>query len=152
MTISVSARMNATEAYNKLTAMELRSKNFMPIFEKVRMMLQAANAENFGLGGLPAGVWAPLSPTYAAWKSINFPGAPPMVRTGRLFKSLVDLRGPENSIRSTSATFGTDVDYAKFHQYGTTKMPKRKIVFQPAGFATKTSEDMAAWVAHGEVA
>lgn len=151
MSINISARMNAREAYNKLAGMELRSKNFMPIFEKTRLMLQSANAANFGSDGLPVGGWVPLSPIYGAWKAINFPGAPPMVRTGRLFKSLVDLRGPENSIRSTSATFGTDVEYAKFHQYGTTKMPKRKIVFEPAGFAIKASEDMAAWVAHGEV-
>jgi phage gpG-like protein len=144
MSFDMSARMNAQEAYDKLAAMELRSKNFFPIFEKVLTDASGGgNAENFGLGGLPAGGWAPLSPVYGAWKAIRFPGAPPMVRTGRLFASLIDLRGPENSIRPKSATFGTEVEYAKFHQYGTTKMPKRKIVFEPVGFSLKTSEDMA---------
>lgn len=151
MAVKVKASMDAKEAYKKLLAMETRSKNFMPIFEKARLALQLANASNFALGGLPSGGWAPLDPQYASWKAINFPGAPPMVRTGRLFQSLVDLRGPANSVRPMSATFGTTVEYAKFHQYGTTKMPKRQVVFEPVGFAKKTSEDMAAWVAHGEI-
>jgi len=149
--IRITASMRAEQAYAKLTSMETRSKNFMPVFEKARLALQLANAENFALGGLPSGGWKPLDPQYAAWKSINFPGRPPMVRTGRLFASLADLRGSPNSIRPTSATFGTDVEYAKFHQYGTTKMAKRKVIFEPIGFAKKTSEDLASWIAHGEV-
>jgi phage gpG-like protein len=52
---------------------------------------------------------------------------------------------------NTSMSVGTTVEYAKFHQYGTTKMPKRKIVFEPAGFAKKVGADAAAWVARGEV-
>lgn len=151
MSLRINASMNASEAYKKLIAMEARSKNFMPVFEKARLVLEAANVANFSLGGLPSGGWRPLDAGYASWKAVNFPGAPIMVRTGRLFRSVADLRGPANSIRPRSATFGTDVEYAKFHQYGTTKMPKRQVIFEPVGFATKTSEDMAAWVAHGEV-
>jgi len=151
MPVRINASMDASRAYKKLFAMEARSKNFMPVFEKARLELQAANAANFALGGLPAGGWKPLDASYAAWKAINFPGSPPMVRTGRLFRSLTDLRGPANSIRPTSATFGTDVEYAKFHQYGTTKMAKRQIIFEPIGFAKKTSENLAAWIADGEV-
>jgi len=48
-------------------------------------------------------------------------------------------------------TLGTKVEYAKFHQYGTTKMPKRKIIFEPAGFAEKYANDAADWVVDGQV-
>jgi phage gpG-like protein len=44
---------------------------------------------------------------------------------------LGNLRGAPNEINRTQANFGTNVKYAKFHQYGTTKMPKREIVFVP---------------------
>jgi phage gpG-like protein len=52
---------------------------------------------------------------------------------------------------NTSMSVGTSVEYAKFHQYGTSKMPKRKIVFEPLGFAKKVGNDAGAWVARGEL-
>jgi hypothetical protein len=50
------------------------------------------------------------------------------------------------------ATFGTKVEYAKFHQYGTTKMPKRKVVYEPLGFASRLGEVAATYVCHGNTA
>jgi phage gpG-like protein len=55
-----------------------------------------------------------------------------------------------NKIEKLSATFGTDVEYAKFHQYGTTKMPARKIVFEPAGFKRELNEKMVDYVVNGK--
>jgi len=140
------------EVQTKLTAMELRSTNFAPVFAKAKAELSAASASNFALGGLPSGGWAPLSPQYAAWKLARFPGAPPLVRTGRLAASL--FGGTADSIFSVTPTkmqVGTRLEYAKFHQYGTTKMPKRKLVFEPAGFAKSVGSSSAAWIANGEL-
>lgn len=140
------------EVEAKLIAMQLRSTNFSPVFAKAKLELSAASASNFSLGGLPSGGWSPLSPQYAAWKLTRFPGAPPLVRSGRLAASLSG--GTADSIFSVTPTkmqIGTRLEYAKFHQYGTTKMPKRKIVFEPAGFAKSVGSSSASWIAKGEI-
>jgi phage gpG-like protein len=64
-------------------------------------------------------------------------------------RSLTNLFGPPNDIDATSARFGTKVEYAKFHQYGTTKMPARKIIFEPRGFANDLASKAASYVANG---
>lgn len=141
------------EVEAKLIAMQLRTTNFAPVFTKAKAQLSAASASNFSLGGLPSGGWAPLSPQYAAWKMVRFPGTPPLVRTGRLAASLSGQTTDSIfSVTPTKMQIGTRLEYAKFHQYGTTKMPKRKVVFEPAGFAQSVGSSSASWVAKGQIA
>lgn len=118
-----------------LDDMDRRSKNFKPVFRKAEEYLERANAANFTTLGLPVGGWKPLDAQYGAWKATNFPGMPPMRKSGELFQSLTNLNNSAKSVGLTTAEFGTKVEYAKFHQYGTNKMPKRKIVFEPPRFA-----------------
>lgn len=127
-------------AMKRLAAMQLRAKNLQPVFEYARVQLRNANAANFTTGGLPSGGWEPRRGTQP-W--------PLMIRTGKLMKSLTSLFGPPNEVSGTSAEFGTRVEYAKFHQYGTTKMPARKVVFEPAGFARDIASKAAGFVANG---
>ena len=115
----------------KLDEMQARSEDFRITFEYARLLLSRANAENFTTGGLPVGGWRPRAQA-AEW--------PIMRKTGHLMESLIDLRGVPNEIRPKSATFGTAVDYAGFHQTGTTRMASRKIVFEPRGFAREVGE------------
>lgn len=140
------------ETQASLTAAFLRSKNFAPLFVKAKAEISAMNTANFALGGLPSGGWAPLDAGYGAWKATRFPGMPPMVKTGKLLASMTG-NSPDSlfSVTPTSMSIGTKVEYAKFHQYGTTKMPKRKLVFEPAGFAEKYANDAADWVVDGQV-
>ena len=135
----------------KMGLMALRAQAFNPVFVKAKAELHLANSSNFASNGLLVGGWSPLDAEYAAWKMSRFPGAPPMIRTGRLFASLAGANASSFRMTNTSMSVGTTVEYAKFHQYGTTKMPKRKIVFEPAGFAKSVGADAAAWVARGEV-
>ena len=128
------------DAMSRLMYMKLRAKNFRPILEYGRTRLQLANSENFSTGGLPSGGWAPRRRP-EPW--------PLMIRTGSLMRSLVNLFGPPNDIDLTSARFGTKVEYAKFHQYGTRYMPARKIVFEPRGFASDLASKAASYVANG---
>lgn len=67
------------------------------------------------------GTWEPLSNEYAAWKAANYPGAPILVASGDLRRSLVDQgsKGNVRRIERDSAEWGTDIFYAKFHQMGT---------------------------------
>lgn len=130
--IKIDVDMDGTLAM--LEGMDERSKSFIPVFERARLRLQAANAENFTSSGLPVGGWSPRTRRYA-WAIMR--------RTGDLMGSLTSLRGAPNQIRPTSAQFGTDVEYAKFHQSGTRRMAKRQIVFEPKGFAHQVGSDAA---------
>jgi phage gpG-like protein len=134
MGVHIDIDVDLGNVMEELTAMEARAENFIPVFERARFRLAAANAENFASGGMPVGGWAPRTRRYA-W--------PILRRTGDLMGSLTTLRGAPNEIRPTSAQFGTNVDYAPFHQNGTRKMAKRQIVYEPDGFARAVGQDAA---------
>jgi phage gpG-like protein len=140
--VRVDIDCDAGKAIARLTAMMNRSQNFTPVFIEARRMLERANEQNFTTGGLPVGTWKARKGAYA-W--------PLMIRTGRLFSSLASMRGAPNVITPMEAHFGTNVEYAKFHQYGTTKMAKRKIVFDPPGFSREIGEKAASFVIRGRM-
>lgn len=137
MSIDIRIDVNASRAIIKMEQMAERAKDFRPVFRWAKRELGLMNGQNFAQNGLPVGGWSPLNPQYAEWKSRNYPGRPDMVISKKLFNSLRNLNGPANRINKLTAEFGTDVEYAKFHQYGTNKMPKRQIVYEPAGFADR---------------
>jgi phage gpG-like protein len=150
-TTTIKIKVDAKKAIARMIAMKKRANDMRPVLWRAKQWLRFANEENFRQAGLPSGGWSPLDPQYGAWKRMHEPGAGTMVRTGRLFRSLSSLDGPANRIDLMDATFGTTVEYAKFHQYGTTKMPKRKVVYEPVGFASRFGEVAATYVAHGNV-
>lgn len=123
-----------SSAQRLLRGMQRRSGNFRPVFLDARRMLEQSNVENFTSSGLPVGGWAPRK-QQVAW--------PLMIRTGKLFTSLTNLRGAPNDIGLRSAVFGTKVEYAKFHQNGTRHMPKRLVVFEPVGFKARLGKRAA---------
>ena len=141
--IRINIECDADEAIKFLDGMIDRSQNFTVVFQWAKRYLARANSENFTSGGLPVGGWSLLKPKYSAWKAVRFPGMPLMQQTGKLFRDLASLNGSPNEINLTSATFGTRIEYAKFHQYGTTRMPKREIVFEPPLFARELAEKAA---------
>jgi len=142
MKVKIDIDCDAAGVIRHLQAMQARAGNFAPVFRDARTQLEKANAENFTTGGLPVGGWDPRKRDYA-W--------PIMRRTGRLFSSLTNLRGATNVITDDYAQFGTNVEYAKFHQYGTEKMPARKIVFNPTGFSQETARKALRWVTRGDL-
>lgn len=151
MSISIRITVDARRAIKRMKDMAKRAENFKPVFRWAKKELELANAANFTSQGLPVGGWSPLKPQYAAWKAVHFPGAPMLIQDGKLFRSLTQMNGPASSIGRKEATFGTSVEYAKFHQYGTTKMAKRKIVYEPAGFASQLALLAAKHVADGGI-
>lgn len=132
--VNISIEVDMAEVLAKLEAMSARSQDFRPVLKDAKRTLAAANASNFDTGGMFVGGWSPRRDEYA-W--------PILRETGALEASLTSLDGPPNRIGLTSAVFGTDVEYAKFHQTGTTKMASRKIVFEPRGFASGVAENAA---------
>lgn len=145
--------IDVSEVKKKLDSMEDRSKDLRPVWRYAKKELEVAFSANFLSGGnLVPGGWAPLDRGYAAWKSVNHPGARKLVIDGTLFRSVADLDDPAvNKIEKRSAQFGTNVEYAKFHQYGTSKMPARQIIFEPIGFRRDISEKIENYVANGVI-
>ncbi len=124
-----------------------RIEHHKPSFGYAKERLKLANAGNFASNGLPVGGWKPLNPEYSSWKAVNFPGSGPMVQNGNLMSSLMKLTDrTANSTSDMSAEFGTSVEYARFHQYGTTKMPKRQIVYVPNEFPNDLASKMAKYI------
>jgi len=113
--------------------------DFGPVFKEAREDLKTLWKNNFLQNGLPAGGWKPLDAEYGSWKSVHFPGKTPMIRSGKLFQSLSDLRGNPNKIDKKEATFGTNIKYAEFHQSGTRNMPARPVVFVTEQYERKLS-------------
>lgn len=149
---SIKITVDAKKAIARMVVMKKRANDMRPVLWRAKQWLRFANEENFRQAGLPSGGWSPLDPEYSAWKNLREPGAGTMIRTGRLFRSLTSLDASPNKIGVMEATFGTKVEYAKFHQYGTTKMPKRKVVYEPLGFASRFGEVAATYVCHGNTA
>ncbi len=150
--VRVRVKIDIDDVIDKLDDVRDRMEDFRPLFLYAKERLQLANAENFTANGLPSGGWRPLSPRTHAWKVVHYPGAPAMINTGTLFRSLVDLNSSgANVIEKQRATYGTDVKYAKFHQYGTINMPKRQIVFTPAGFERDLAEKCKKYIVHGAI-
>lgn len=109
-----------------------RSDDATPAWEALASRFVAAERAQFASqGGYGSGGWAPLAPSYAAWKSRHFPGQPILRATGNLFESLTE--GPAvRRIEPHDAWFGTDVGYAGFHQRGD-GVPRRRPIELPEG-------------------
>lgn len=152
----VRINVKSDEAQDRLEGMLDRMKDFGPVLRHAGEKLERAYSENFTtMGSMSAkamlgGAWPPLDPQYAAWKAQRYPGAPPMIATGKLFRSLADLtKGPVNYVGDTTAEFGVIGKIPKFHQYGTENMPARKIIFVPRDFDREMGKAIARYVKHG---
>lgn len=94
-----------------------------PVFEQ-EMQDQFASEGR----GPNAGAWAPLSEQYARWKEEHYPGQPILQREGTLHEALTSSGSPfaKRVISGDTFDFGTvGVEYASFHQLGTSRMPAR---------------------------
>jgi hypothetical protein len=63
--------------------------------------------------------WSRLTPSYAKWKSLHFPGEPILTRTGAMLgASYIFTRGPNKFL--VKSTY-----YGAYNQFGTRKMVSR---------------------------
>mgnify|MGYP000943539208 CR=1 FL=1 len=100
--------------------------DFRPVWEDIDELLRAITEEQFDTEG--QGEWEPLSPTYAAWKAVHYPGKSMLRREDRLIDSLTRETG--DSVREFEALqmkWGTKVPYAQYHQQGR-GVPQRRVV------------------------
>lgn len=77
------------------------------------------------------GDWAPLSPAYAEWKAIHYPGRKILEREGDLRESLFgpDARYSVRRIDRDGGEWGTNAPYARYHQFSKrATLPRRQVV------------------------
>lgn len=65
--------------------------------------------------------WAALNPQYEYWKRLNYPGRGILVKGGDM------QQGFRYNVVGNSMELTNIAGYAKYHQSGTSKMPKRQI-------------------------
>lgn len=124
----------------KLGVLADQVKDLSGAWPKIHDYLSETTAKQFRAEGAgPRGKWEALSdnPTgkgYASRKAIAFPGAPILVRTGAMKRSLLEADDPWHVFRraALSMEFGTRMNrrgapYPRFHQSGTSKMPQRPV-------------------------
>jgi len=117
-------------------------KDLRPAFWDITKLFWDIEKQQFNTeGGYGSGGWKGLSPNYEAWKARNYPGKPILQRTGRMMSSLTGQTGDTiKELNPMSLRLGTSVNYAIYHQEGTSRgLPKRKPI-------QLTEQDKRNWV------
>lgn len=137
----------ADDASEYLDDVRRRMKDLRPVWPRLQASLKAYTIGNFTAQGLPSGGWKPLDAEYASWKATRFPGAPMLVQTGQLFRKVSE--GPKLDGGARTAHFSFTGKIARFHQYGTTKMPARPILFAPDVWVDEVQEQIGDYIIGG---
>lgn len=107
--------------------------DFRPLWPRLEEVFHGIELEQFGTEGAAGrhGGWPGLKEPYKSRKSHLFPGAPILVRSGRLRESLTQAGASGAIVDASSPTrlkLGTSVPYALWHQLGTLRMQMRRVV------------------------
>lgn len=114
--------------HRSLVGYERAARDLGPAFDNIHEFLLHQEELQFASEGVQGGTkWVPLSPRYAAWKRVHYPGMPILTRTGRLRASLTRAHDPDHIFTTSPGTliFSSRVPYGKYHQFGTRFMPPR---------------------------
>lgn len=130
-TIDINLKVKPNSTIKHMVAMRRRAaKGFKKEFEWTHRRLEEQMEKRFETNAY--GTWKPVSPRTAKWKIEDGYGAQGvLVRTEALKNSLTveNARGAIREIGLFRMKFGTDIPYAKFHQYGD-GVPKRVLIPQ----------------------
>lgn len=103
-------------------------KDLRPIWDDVAKEFYRIEDEQFATeGGHSGNPWKPLSAKYEKWKESKIPAQMILEWDGTLKHSLTGPRS-KGSIRidePDSFAIGSSIPYARYHQQGTAKMPRR---------------------------
>jgi phage gpG-like protein len=132
-----------------------RAGDVSPAFDRIIDLWVDETAEQFATEGAHAsGGWAPLAQSTLRRKTARLFTGGILHESGSLERSLTD-RGDANMIVEVSpdeVAWGSRVDYAQFHQTGTTRMPRRRPVEFTEGARRETVRILQRFVITGEVA
>lgn len=117
--------------------------DYLPWADEITQQIEATNRANFAAGEGPAGPWPDLSPVTIARKGHNTK----LVDSHDLMRSLTEAgQGVSEAFSEPGqggVSRGTDVDYARFHQEGTRRMPARPPVGMRASEVDTAGESLA---------
>lgn len=108
--------------------------DFRSVWPNVAKEFYAIEHEQFASEGAhgASGRWAPLSPAYAKFKAVTFPGQPILRATTSLYESMTNPEASDAIFRvePTMLTIGTQDPKAMGHQRGVSKrnLPARPII------------------------
>lgn len=140
----VSYSVDASEAVALVERMLANTESYRGPLGEAGHFLQAEFAVNFASNGSQVGGWAPLSPYTTNWRVEHGYGpAPTLVNDGDLAAAVLALK---HRVGDKEASFAVENEVAPYHQYGTAKMPARKIVFEPPGFASLMARRVGAHI------
>lgn len=108
-----------------------RARDARPAWEALADRFGALERAQFASEGRYSGGWAPLSPRYGEWKAEHYPGLPILELSGDLKASLTSRPFGVEIIEPGFMAIGSDVDYGRWHQEGTDRMPRRRPVEFP---------------------
>ena len=116
---------------------------------EVRPLLIEEITTVFDEEGNPA--WPPLNPDYEARKFVQYPGKTILRRTDRLFTSYtrVAAEGNLSEISDFALQHGTNIPYAAYHEFGTTRVPHRPIlgaIAEDSTFSDKLKRALEQWL------
>jgi hypothetical protein len=104
-------------------------QDFRPVWEAIHLNFVQIEEQQFDSQGARGGQpWPPLSPSYAAWKEKWSPGMPILRLTQRMWGEFAVGVGMMVDIAPMYMRLTPTVDYAQWHQRGTSRMPARKVV------------------------
>lgn len=126
----IKATLDVKAAIKALRAIKALLADLRPAYRTIIEYLRKATERQFSSEGSRSGdPWQPLSRAYAEWKAIAYPGKPILRATDAMFKSLVGKTTDSvERITKTYLTYGTRRKYARYHQKGGGRLPKRKIL------------------------
>lgn len=139
-TISIQIRGDK-ELFKKLEKIQGELKNIRQPLAKVSTFMKQRILENFARSGAYYGGWKALrAKSYEAKIKQGFGGQGPLVRTGA-------MRGNFQFVLSTNQlTIFNPIDYFKFHQLGTRKMPQRMMMDIREPEIKETIKDFEEWL------
>ena len=123
--------------------------DYRPIWPVIEEDFYAQVAKQFKSEGEEGGArWKELTPAYAKFKEVAFPGKPILQRTGDLARSLTNRNDP-NAVcveERKTLTLGSRLNYALFHQTGTSKMAARPEIQLTEAFKRATMRNIHAFL------
>lgn len=131
--IRFSAEVLGVEVLNRgFNRIEEHISDFRNIWPRVAQEFYTIEVQQFQSQGAhgASGRWAALSPAYAKYKAIAFPGQPILRATTGLFESMTSPDALDSIFRmdAQEMTIGTQREGATAHQRGSGRMPARPII------------------------
>lgn len=137
-TFEVEGKAQFDRAFNRVGA---HIDDLREVWDEVQPAFYKIESEQFKSEGSRGGGgrWKALSPAYKKRKAILYPGKPILQASGRMYEALTSETGDSVTVKTkTEFGVGTTLPYARYHQKGGAKLPKRA----PVDFSESQKRDL----------